>query len=88
MHNRIDFFFDSDDAVAVLPLIGGLASSETISKIASLATADYVLLSQKETPVSIEPDALHRLVSAADNTGAAISMPSASSFHVRVRYST
>ena len=28
MHNRIDFFFDSDDAVAVLPLVGGMASSE------------------------------------------------------------
>ena len=72
MHNRIDFFFDSDDAVAVLPLVGGMASSETISKISALATADYVLLSQKETPVSIEPDALRRLVSAADNTGAAM----------------
>ena len=63
MQNRIDKFFSSEDAVAVLPLIGGLASSETISKIASLATAEYVLLSQKETPVSIEPDALRRLVS-------------------------
>ena len=72
MQNRIDKFFSSEDAVAVLPLIGGLASSETISKIASLATADYVLLSQKETPVSIEPDALRRLVSAADSTGAAM----------------
>ena len=72
MQNRIDKFFSSDDAVAVMPLVGGLASSETISKIASLATADYVLLSQKETPVSIEPDALCRLISAADNTGAAM----------------
>ena len=53
MQNRIDKFFSSDDAVAVMPLVGGMASSETISKIASLATADYVLLSQKETPVSI-----------------------------------
>ncbi|MDO4959559.1 MAG: DUF4922 domain-containing protein [Prevotellaceae bacterium] len=72
MQNRIDIFYSSDDAVAVLPLVGGMASSETLSKISSLATADYVLLSQKETPVSIEPDALHRLVSAADNTGAAM----------------
>lgn len=72
MQNRIDIFYSSDDAVAVLPLVGGMASSETLSKISSLATADYVLLSQKETPVSIEPDALHRLISAADNTGAAM----------------
>lgn len=72
MQNRIDIFYSSDDAVAVLPLVGGMASSETLSKISSLATADYVLFSQKETPVSIEPDALHRLISAADNTGAAM----------------
>lgn len=72
MQNRIDKFYASDDAVAVLPLVGGMASSETISRISQLATADYILISQKETPVSIEPDALRRLVSAADNTGAAM----------------
>lgn len=49
-----------------------LTSTETICKIADLAKADYILLSQKATPVTIGMLALNRMVSVADDTNCAL----------------
>ena len=49
-----------------------LTSTATILKIGESANADYVLISQKTTPVSIGMLALNRMVSVADESGCAM----------------
>lgn len=52
--------------------VGNLTSSMTIKAISETSNAEYTLLSQKPTPVTLGQRALQRMLRAADDTGAAM----------------
>ena len=53
-------------------VIDGLTSTKTMLRVAEKASADYVLLNLKTTPVSLGLFSLERLLRAAEDTGAAM----------------